>query len=188
MTRGSRFLGTLALFGLFTACGDSGGTSGDTMTTNEIGEVTGVLVAPMFAAVFGVTLAPPALAAAAAAPIQQSIPCDAGGNLNITGDVTDTGSGGTADITETISGCKTVVDSVTFALAGDPDITMSGSGTDSTASMSFGGGFTYTTDDGREGGCGVNVDLTLSGLTASFSGTVCGVDVTELTDDIMIGL
>ena len=107
--------------------------------------------------------------------------------MSVTGDASDTeGGGGTADLTETVNGCMIMVEGVTFTLAGDPNITMSGSGNDESASLSFGGGFTYTTDDGRTGGCGVSVDVSISGVTASFTGSVCGVDVNEITDDVVI--
>ena len=185
MKRASRFSSALVVFGLFSACGDSGGATGDTMTVNEISEVTGTLVEPLFFAVFGGTTSPPR--AAAAVPVQEVSECDEGGSLSITGDVSDNeDGGGSADLTETVSGCMIMIDDVTFTLAGDPNITLSGSGNDDSASLSFGGGFTYTTDDGRTGGCGISVDASISGVTASFTGSVCGVDISEISDDIVI--
>ena len=80
-----------------------------------------------------------------------------------------------------------MVGEVTFTLAGDPNVTLSGSGDDTSASLSFGGGFTYTTDDDRAGGCGIDVNASLSGETISFTGSVCGVDASEITDDTTIG-
>ena len=79
MKRASRFLSTLAILGLFTACGDSGGSSGDTMTVDELDAVLDVLVEPLFAAVFGSSPTAPPFMAAAAVPVQESFECDGGG-------------------------------------------------------------------------------------------------------------
>ena len=161
------------------------------MTANELGEISGVIVEPLFAAIgLAPTPAPPALAAAAAVPVNDVYECDEDGSLNVTGDVTDGEDTFSADLTETVNGCKTMVDGVTFTLAGDPNVTLSGSGQGDSGSFSINGGFTYTTNDDRAGGCGVDVDasvsVSLTTVTVSFSGTVCGTDVSELTDDIVI--
>jgi hypothetical protein len=180
-------LSALAVFGLFTACSDSGGASGDALTTAELSELTGTLMEPMFDLLFGPTLAAPMIPRAASAPVSDNIECDEGGSLSISGDISDTESGGgTVDLTETINSCEEAHGEVVFTMVGDPNITMTGSGDDTSGSLSINGGFTYTATDGRTGSCGVDVDATLTGTTISFDGSICGVDVDLLTDDIVI--
>ena len=186
MKRASRFLSVLAVLGLFTACGDSGGADGDALTNDELGELTGTLVEPMFDLLFGPQPAAPAIPRAAQAPVADTKNCDEGGSLTITGDITDTETGGTVDLTESINSCEEAHGEVVFTMVGDPDIKMSGSGNDLGGSLDITGGFMWTGTDGRSGSCGVDVDATLSGLTISFDGSVCGVDVDLLTDDIVI--
>ncbi len=186
MKRASRFLSALAIIGVFTACSDSGGAEGDALTNDELGELTGTLVEPMFELLFGPQLVAPAIPRAAQAPVADTKECDEGGSLTITGDITDTETGGTVDLTESINSCEEAHGEVVFTMVGDPNITMTGSGDDTSGSLSINGGFTWTATDGRTGGCGVDVDATLTGTTISFDGSICGVDVDLLTDDIVI--
>ncbi len=187
MKRASRFLSALAIIGVFTACSDSGGASGDALTTAELSELTGTLMEPMFNLLFGPDLAAPMIPRAASAPVSDNIECDEGGSLSISGDISDTeDGGGTVDLTETINSCGEAYGEVVFTMVGDPNITMTGSGDDTSGSLSINGGFTYTATDGREGSCGVDVDATITGTTISFSGSICGVDVDLLTDDLII--
>ena len=189
MKRASRFLSALAIFGLFTACGNSGGAEGDALTNAELEELTGTLVEPMFDLLFGAPTVAQAIPRAATAPVSDNVECDEGGSLSISGDISDNeNGGGSADLTETINSCEEAHGEVVFTMMGDPNITMSGSANETSGSLSISGGFTWTATDGRTGGCGVDVNATLSGFTISFDGTVCGVDVDLLTDDLTIEL
>ena len=90
-----RLLGILPMVGYLAACGDSGGATGDTLTASEVGAIADML--------FGLNIlvpsAPPVMLAAAAEPVQQTVPCAAGGSLSYSGDATLTEGNESFDLT-----------------------------------------------------------------------------------------
>jgi hypothetical protein len=180
-----------------TACsGDGGGgggtNSGDPLTAAEANEV----FAALFDIGFGAALAPggpmassgPA-AVAFSESISQSETCPGGGSIGlsgtVSGDIDESTFDGTInmDVTETLNSCVVTLDAsaVTVTVNGDPnikitaDITIANSGASFSGTFGMNGGFTYTGDDGRSGGCAVNVSVNLTNQSAS--GSVCGQSI-----------
>jgi len=193
MRRASRLLTFLTLSTVaFTACSDSGGSTGDALEQAEASAIFAQLFAMGFGAVDQAPSAWMASGGPQQAPFSETISatasCPAGGSVSISGSVSgdideSTGNGTvTLSMTESISGCKISHDGVTFTVDGDPniaidsDVTVSGGGETLSGMFEMSGGFTYTASDGRAGGCGIDVSVNLS--TYSASGSVCGQSVT----------
>jgi hypothetical protein len=185
MKKVSRFIAGFAALGIaVSACSDSGGTgtnSGDPLDADEANALFNQLFSIGFG---GISSAPAPMKAAAAEPIPETTSsCPGGGSVTVSGNVDANSSGGTFDITETISGCVVTSDGVAFTVNGDPNIRITGDVTvNQTAQtvdidMSMKGGFSYSADDGRSGSCAVDVSISVTGTSASVTGTVCGQSV-----------
>ena len=178
MKKASRIIAGFAALGFaVSACGDDEGStgtsmnSGDPLTTAEALAVYGELQAALNDA-----LAPP-IASAAAEPIPTTTAnCDLGGSISLSGDVSQSGDNITFTLNEDINGCVISSGGVTFTVNGAPRIVMSGdisfSGTTLSGTFDMTGGFDYTSDDGRAGGCAM--DVTVDYGTFAVSGTICG--------------
>ena len=186
MNKASRIAAGFLVLGMaVSACGDDGGavgtTSGDPLNSTEANAVFNQL----FGIGFGGLASPPALMAAPAAePIPETTTqCPGGGSVTVSGDVSGGTTSGSFDITETISGCVVTEGGVAFTVNGDPEIRITGDITigqtleDIDIDMTIRGGFTYSSDDGRSGSCGVDVSISMTGSTISASGNVCGQSV-----------
>lgn len=187
------------------ACGGGFTSSGDALTESEAADLAEALAQGGFAGFAGIGAAAPSRAPGVAATtitqtLSETVPCEGGGNVSINGSVTgninQTGSGGTISFNYTAapSGCAVSTSGgKTFTISGDPnikaqgDFTFSISGTSETfqGSLNYDGKFSWTSSDGRAGACGVdltaNYDFSFSGTgttgTAALTGTVCGVSV-----------
>ena len=177
------------------ACGDDvTGSSGDELTPTEVNAI----FAALSLAFADVGAAAPA-AGPAQAPIifDQSITltaqCDLGGNIVLSGSLSGSIDDVTfaSDINFTVifdpNACIVSDGTNTFTVEGDPDITLvldivtAGTTEAFTASGTEKGGFTYTSSDGRSGGCKIDVTYSIVGNdagveTIEISGTVCGQD------------
>jgi hypothetical protein len=108
--------------------------------------------------------------------------CGGGGTVTVTGDVDDnidpqSGLGTISfTLTETVDDCIVQTTGANFTVNGSPNIVVAGDLTVGENSLGgtydMGGGFAYTSDDGRAGTCGVDVSLNFSNL--SVGGTICG--------------
>ncbi|GBD32280.1 hypothetical protein HRbin33_01244 [bacterium HR33] len=180
------------------ACGDPA-SSGDALTEAEAAELAAAIAESGF-------LTPPAGASAHQSPagpadrititINETAPCEAGGTAALSGSVTvdfdqQTGAG-TMELnyTMTPSNCAVRTESGrVFTLSGDPNLKVTGqfniSETSFGGSITYEGGFAWRADDGRAGGCRMNMratydfsltETTMNG-TATISGEVCGHSV-----------
>ena len=178
------------------ACGDDAtGSSGDELTATEVNAIFAAL-ASAFA---DVGAGAGAQAGLAQVPITfdenitLTAPCDLGGNIvlsaSFSGSIDDETLA--SDIKTTITwdpnACKVSDGTNTFTVEGDPNITLvldivtTGTTEAFTASGTETGGFTYTSSDGRSGGCKIDVTYSIVGNdagveTIEISGTVCGQD------------
>jgi hypothetical protein len=191
MRKTTRFCTVLAgLTLVFAACGEdtTGVNSGDLLEADEAFAVFSELQTAVAAALGGVT-APPAVLPAGimAVPIPESTGnCPAGGTVTVSGNADDNlDQNGLGTITftlrEEINDCGVVHNAVTFTMNGAPRITIDGEVTIGpefaiSGSYNMGGGFSYTSSDGRSGSCALNVGIDFTNLTVT--GTVCGQSVT----------
>lgn len=161
-------------------CGDGGGSSGDPLTQDEAVAIFGEL----FTIAFGALGAPPAVAAAPAVAITPiTTDCELAGSITLSGDVTENETSVSFNLTETINNCKFEYNpgpgGIVFTVNGDPNINWSGTlsvnGETLSGTFTMKGGFTYDADDGRSGGCGIDVSVNFSTLQAS--GKICGQSV-----------
>jgi hypothetical protein len=194
--------GLSAAFSL-TACG-SFTSSGDALNEAEVGALAGALVGQGFPGTGGASMTPAApsssaSAASAAAPtgkisvkIDDSGPCQGGGTVSVTGDlsvdVNQTAQTGTLEYNFTLvpNGCKVTSESgKVFTLTGDPNV--KGDGKLNWAQNSFQGALNYSgkfnweSSDGRSGACGVDLNadfhVVTGSITANLTGSVCGITV-----------
>ena len=191
-----------------TAC-SSFTASGDPLNESEAGELAGAMVGQGFPGTGGAGAAAPAVpggvAASPRAPagkitvgIDDSAPCQGGGTValsgNMTLDLNQTAQTGSVDynFTLTPAGCKVTTQAgKTFTLTGDPNLKGEGTLDWQTASIGgtikYSGKFKWEASDGRAGECGVdlsgNFNLATSGVggsaNAGLTGTVCASRSTE---------
>jgi hypothetical protein len=179
------------------ACADST-SSGDTLDSQESADIAEELLNASFDALGGTTTAgspfssAPLQAVPVSYPISSSATCDGGGTISVSGSLSgdiDTDGSGTLSlsITETVTDCRITTNSKEFVVNSDPTLQMTGDFTfvnaepSGTQSLSFGGSFTWTSGDGRSGGCGISLTVTFDPATAtgSMSGEVCGQSVSR---------
>jgi len=205
MTR-TRFLPGLsaALAITLAACGGDTTGTGDPLTQAEAEELAAALAEGGFVG-FGAQPAAPmgapgAEAATITVTLNESYPCndDGGtGTVSIAGtmsaDVNETTGAGsfTFNYTLTPNGCQvTTASSLVFTLDGDPNFKVDGdfdwTETSAHGTLHYKGNFAWTSSDGREGTCGVdltsNYTFNFSGTgtssaSAAVSGSICGVSV-----------
>ena len=191
-----RFLGTLAIVSFLAACSDGGvsPTEGDPLTELESEALAGELLEGAFsgmtAGLTGQGTQSPSLSQV---PVSFSLDithvesCEGSGTIDLavsmSGTIDDvTGEGDLSlDIVETMNDCVVTVETVVFTVNGNPNITMTGdftmSGQDISGTFGFNGGFSYTAADGRQGSCGVDVDIVFSPTSLSYTGTVCNTTI-----------
>jgi len=188
---------TTALTLTVVACGDDvTGSSGDELTPTEVNAI----FAALSSAFADVGAAAPAGPAQAPIDFDESVTltaqCDLGGNIVLSGSLSGSIDDVTfaSDINFTVifdpNACKVSDGTNTFTVEGDPDITLvlnivtTGTTPAFTASGTETGGFTYTSSDGRSGGCKIDVTYSIVGNdagveTIEISGTVCGQDAND---------
>lgn len=189
-TRLAPFVAVLALV----ACDDAAGPEGARLTGEEITTLSGAMVEEDFAYTGEVTAGQPPSAGVAADPVTSTTefsgtrPCPLGGQVAMEGTrvrtwdaETQTGTGDLS-LVKTHEACARNVRNVTVTLVGDPDIAVEahhawqvGVGWIGLQTLSIEGGFAWSTDDGREGSCLVDIDAVFDPetLTRTVSGTFC---------------
>ncbi len=180
MKKVSGLVAGLAALGLaVTACGDDEGATG-TNSGTALNTQESIAVLEALQTAFGQALAPPAIASAAAEPIPATTyTCPGGGTIALSGDVSTSGENNFSfDITETINSCVVTANSIQFTVSGSPnirfqgDLTIDPSTLAITGTYSMTGGFSYTSDDDRAGGCAIDISVNFS--NQSLSGSICG--------------
>jgi len=176
------------------ACGDDvTGSGGDELTPTEVNAI----FAALSLAFADVGAGAPAGPAQAPFDFDESITltaqCDLGGNIvlsgSLSGSIDDVTFASDIDFTVIFdpNACIVSDGTNTFTVEGDPNITLvlnivtTGTTQAFTASGTETGGFTYTSSDGRSGGCEIDVTYSIVGNdigieTIEISGTVCGQD------------
>jgi hypothetical protein len=187
---------TAALTLTLVACGDDDGTgvdSGDPLTADEVAAVLAALGSAL-------AEAGPAGAQAAGAQVPISVteifditfPCVEGGNIVVSGGVSGTfdNETGDSDLATTVTwdpnACVVSTDNNTFTVDGTPHIELAFDLTTTqdgfTADGTETGGFSYTSSDGRSGGCSFDVTYSIvateTSIDATISGTICGQNAT----------
>ncbi len=185
MRRTTRLAATASALALVLAgCGsDIGTNSGDPLTQEEAGEIFAQLqnavAGALGSASAPATVSPPEVLAV---PIPtNSASCPAGGSVSVSGNADETANGITFSLTEEISNCGIVYNTITFTVDGDPNIKISGDisiGGDMEISGTYDmkGGFLYSADDGRAGSCAV--DASVNFTTFNVDGSLCGHGLT----------
>ena len=190
----SGFIGlTTAAVLVIGGCGDdpTGVDSGDQLTSPEVTRLLAALASAFESA--GAAQVPAAGPALAAINFDEnfdlSVPCDAG-TVDVSGSIGGTIDDETfhSDLTTTVSwepnGCVVSTETSTFTMDGAPRITLvlDVTITDEvvTVSGTETGGFTYASVDGRTGSCVFDVTYSVvttgNSVTASTTGTICGLD------------
>lgn len=201
----SALLAGVALVG---ACGGDGPTanSGDALTEPEVQEIAVELFAELgglFSGGFGTTSEQHELPfglslSQAAVPISESFdetfPCEGGGTVTLEGEISGNVDDETfegdldIDLTEDLHACVVEGQNITATVNGEPNIRLRGTFVIESESISaeftYVGGFSFVTDDGRSGTCGIDISstLTISGagtgsLATTTTGTLCGITV-----------
>ncbi|HKS06685.1 MAG TPA: hypothetical protein VJR92_10265 [Gemmatimonadaceae bacterium] len=188
------------------ACGDDeiAAATGDTLTTEEFGQMAtafsglGSVAFQAFldAANAGGPGAPSGMAAQQSTTINfnRTVECPAGGTANVTGVLAATGQTTVGlTVTQTMTDCALVdADESVWVFNSNPNIRWSATGTVNqetgafTLNATWNGRFEWSSADAeKEGGCSVNLSLTITGnkdvgnFTATLEGTVCGVTVED---------
>ncbi|MDH3290663.1 MAG: hypothetical protein OEO20_00485 [Gemmatimonadota bacterium] len=186
MRRITRLTGTVGALALVLAgCGSDVGTnSGDPLTQAEAAEIFAQLQTAVADALGSpsapATVSPPEVMAV---PIPtSSATCPAGGSVSVSGSADETATGISFSLTETVSNCGIVYNTITFTVDGDPHIKISGDitiGGDMQVSGTYDmqGGFLYSADDGRAGSCAV--DASVNFTTFNIGGSLCGHSLTN---------
>jgi hypothetical protein len=183
ITRLAGTFGALAL--VLAGCGsDIGTNSGDLLTQEESAEIFAQLQTAVANALGSpsapATVSPPEVLAV---PIPTSSgSCPAGGTVTVSGSADETATGIKFSLTEEVSNCGIVYNTITFTVDGDPNIKISGDitiGGDMEVSGTYDmkGGFLYSADDGRAGSCAV--DASIDFTTFDIGGSICGHSLTN---------
>lgn len=182
---------------LLAACTDSTST-GDVLDAQEAADIAEELLDATFDAMASSTTAgsplgsAPLKAVPVTFPISHTESCEGSGSISvsgsISGDIDQNGSGSLSlSITETVTDCRITKNLKEFVVSSDPTLQMTGDFTftngqpSGVQSLSFSGSFTWTSGDGRSGGCGMNLTVTFDPTTAtgSMTGDVCGQSISR---------
>ncbi len=192
---------SLAAAASLAACGDNDptGVQGDPLSQSEVQAVFATLTgafsslgSPSASPVMdGVVPQPSAAPVDVAETFDLSIPCAVSGSMAAVGSLSGVVDDETFDtdvsyaLTITPAGCTVSSQETTVVVDGDPSITiMMDMVFDETSFLidgSYRGGLAYTTNDGRAGSCGINLNFTISANPStgaseqSVTGKVCGV-------------
>lgn len=176
------------------SCANGTGPTGDVLDDAEVqaiaGELMGVAVGEGLGSLYG---AQPTARAVNADPISfsfsvnESAACPGGSGTvqivgSLSGSIDDVTQDGTLalDFTQTMNACALETASGMFTLDGDPDLRLSGDiswnaeGPTGESTFGYEGGFAWSDETGRSGTCGIDVSLTWSATSASYTGEICG--------------
>lgn len=178
-------------------CGNGTGPTGDVLDDAEVQALASALMG--VAVGEGLSVSAPAANQTAAGSVanadpvdfsfsvNQTVECPSGtGTIKLVGSMSgsidsQTQDGNLAlDFTQTMTGCVIETNNGLYTVDGDPDIRMSGDiawnaeGPTGESTFGYKGGFAWSDANDRSGTCGIDVSITWTATSASYSGKICG--------------